>query len=421
VPRATVLIRRADGGVTSEALAVPPRPRRVAQPFEASVRQADETLRAAVRRTLVSDVPVGLFLSGGIDSSLIAAYAAEAAPGTLQAFTATFAGAATDELPHALEVGRVLGVPVTPVSVEPSSFSDPEQLLRMFGEPFADVAALPTSMLAMRARESILVALTGDGGDEVFGGYESHLVAFWYRALSALPPLAPAVLARGAAAVARRFAPGATSRSVQRSAHRALSMLAAGGAPRAAVALRSTLGPNARQQLYAPTFLRELDGRDPWDGVRVTSAEDLFDPDLDAFLPELFLRKSDVACMSVGFEGRAPMLDRAVVELGRSLPLHHLVDGRRGKRVLRALMARKFGGRLATRRKMGFAPPVAEWLRGPLRPLLVESVLAPDARVRRYVDARRLAQLEREHAERVADHKKVLWSLLLLELWLRVR
>jgi asparagine synthase (glutamine-hydrolysing) len=374
-----------------------PTPRGRGLTDDEAAEEVEVQLARAVREQLVADVPVGVLLSGGIDSSLILA----AAGRPLTAFSIGFREPELDELPHARRVAAALGAEHVTAVITADDARDPARLVALFDEPFADVAALPVVALARLARPRVKVVLTGDGGDEAFGGYPHHLAAAW---LARLPP------AGGLARAALRVTPRPVAfRSRLGTLRRVLEALAYG-----APALRANLSPDERVRLLDPA----LGAEGSYDLLEPTRP---VHPAGDPVLADRFLYKTDVALMSAGVEGRSPFLDLPLVELAASLPASRHLGALRGKRILRDLAARRLGPDVASRRKTGLSMPVGAWLRGPLAPLLAETLLAPGARVRDYVRPREVARLVAEHLAGRADHRRALWPLLLLELWLRTR
>lgn len=404
----------------SRPYVAPPPPRDLRISFEDATAEVDRLLTAAVKRQLVADVPVGVFASGGIDSTLVLSKLRDLGQTGLQAFSLGFHEASYSELPHAQKAAGILGTPLVALMFEAKALREPELLLEMFDEPFADVAALPTHALARAARPLITVALTGDGGDEIFGGYEHHVVALWVDRLR---------VGRGPrAALARRLAglvPIDTRfRGSLRTVRRGLEMLGCPEYQESIRLLRSNLSPADRRALYTPSFREELGGHDPWSvllppGGPDLPVERLFGAADDRMFSDDFLFKSDMASMAVGLETRSPFLDVPLVDFVARLPLELLVHGVKGKRILRTLVERRVDRGLAARRKMGFTPPVDDWLRQDLAPLVEDTVLAPGAFVGQYVERAVVGRLFDEHRARRANHRRVLWALLLLELWLR--
>jgi asparagine synthase (glutamine-hydrolysing) len=413
----TVLVRELDGRERTHQLWSRPAPRRKVR-FEEAVEEVDRLLSASIERQLVADVPLGVFLSGGIDSSLITAGVAKHAP-NVEAFCLGFSQRAYDERPFAREAAERFGVRLHEIDLDEQQFAQPERLVDLFDEPFPDVAALPTEALSRAARQRITVALTGDGGDELFGGYEHHVVAYW---LSKTQPVGPA--RRTMARALRRLVPNETKfRSPLRTLGRALDTLAHQDWTGSHLALRATLSAKARSELYTQEFARSVADRDPLAnllpiGARDAAVDGLFDVSRDRVLGDLFLHKTDIASMSVGLESRSPFLDVPLVEFVSTLPLEHFVRGLRGKRILRTLLERRTGPGLARRRKQGFSPPVDEWLRNQLGNQVRDVLLRRGAAVHRVLDGAKLERLYDDHLHRRADNRRLLWTALLLEVFL---
>lgn len=387
--------------------------------MEEAVEETSHLLRSSVRRQLVADVPVGVFLSGGIDSSLILDAVSRAGTGGVRAFTIAFPGSPNSELPHAQQLARKLGIGLVPIEVSADHFADPTAILSMFDEPFADVAAIPAAEIARLARPHITVALTGDGGDELFGGYYHHIAAPWLSRIAALPGhTALAGLARSALSLG----PGRGER--RQKIDRALAMTAAESWSRALVAMRTALDREQRKALYTADFEHALATFDPYAALLPRSlapdegVNTAFDVARDQVLADLFLQKADITSMRVGMEVRSPFLDVPLADFASSLPLHLLTRRGQGKVVLRELLHR-VEPTLAARRKQGLSPPIETWLRGPLRGLVQDVLLGPGALVTSYLEAKRLQTLVGEHERGDRNHKRVLWAALQLELWLR--
>jgi len=419
LPGHTLVLEAGRAPVVRAYVAGPP-PRDLRISFEDAVAEVDRLFGEAVKRQLVSDVPIGVFASGGIDSTLILAKLCDLGHRDISAFSLGFAEASHSELPHAERASRILGIPIVPLVFEPKAFGEPERLVEMFDEPFADVAAMPTYALAKAARPAITVALTGDGGDEIFGGYVHHVVGYWLDRLR-FGQGSRAALARtlaGLVPVETRF------RGPLRSLRRGLEALGCEGYREGTLLLRASLQPGERSRLYTRAFQNEVALHDPYaallpPGGDSAPVERLFGLSEDRMFADLFLHKSDVASMAAGLETRSPFLDVPLVDFAARLPLDVLISGAKGKRVLRTLVSRRVDGGLAARRKTGFSPPVDDWLRGELLPLVQDTLLAPGALVGDYVERAEIGRMVKEHGARLANHRRVLWALLLLELWLR--
>ncbi len=372
--------------------------------FGDAVDAVRAALRAATARRLLADVPVGIFLSSGIDSAAVAAAAAEGGAG-VRAYTLRHPDPAFDESAGAAAIARHLGLDLEVLDAEPPGPAALREVLSLYGEPFGDSSAAVTSALAKAARARVTVALTGDGGDEVFGGYHRHA---YLGLVARLPGGTPAAL--------RALSMGRV--------RRALDLAALPEARRYYEMYECFNGP-ARGGLLDPAFAaahgalpREwLEGL--YDGSGGLDPVDrMVRTDLATHLPDFMNVKVDVATMAHGLEARSPFEEREVVELGASLPSEFKVRGFRGKRVLRAAVERSVPASLLPRRKRGFAAPVDEALAGPLgaeaRRLLAPSgPLAALGAVRPEVPPRLLE----DHLAGRARHRIRLWVLLALASW----
>lgn len=401
-----------DARVTTRRYA-PPRGVRESMRYEDVVERTSALIDRAVQRQLVADVPVGLFLSGGIDSTLILSRVAKNLSRGFSAFTITFGQSDRDELPFAQKAAHRFGARLETVELSARDYRDPEALVAMFDEPFADVAAIPLAKLCRAARGAFTVALTGDGGDELFGGYETHIAAHWAERLGS-----PGLLRRGVAWVGGRAPevsalPPAIRRLVKMFAFAADDWRAT------TVRLRENLDVADRAALFQPGFLASLDGHDPWRALlprQSNHVASLFDP-LDDRTLGPFNHKSDVTSMAAGLECRSPFLDLELLEFARSIPLEHLVRGATGKRVLRTLVEREIDLPLSRRRKTGFSPPLEDWLRGELG-FILDDYLLGGSHIYEWVKRSDVTRRVEEHRSGRANHRRVLWALVLLEIWL---
>jgi asparagine synthase (glutamine-hydrolysing) len=366
-----------------------------------------ETVGAAVRRRLVADVPLGALLSGGIDSSIVVALMAQASTDPVHTFTVGFADARYDEREHARAVAARWGTRHEEVVLEPDPAEALPRLAAVFDEPLGDEAALPQLLVSEVARRSVTVALTGDGGDESFAGYERYAAA----ALSRRIP-APAA---GLAARALRLLPAARTepRSTPFRAARLLETAAAPAGERYE-RLMTVFSPSLRRELWAdPAQVTKCHLRPAADTV--TALQLL---DVETYLPGDLLLKADLASMASSLELRSPLLDRRVLELGLALPDHLKLAGRTGKIALRRAFASELEP-VAGRGKTGFGVPIGRWFRGELRELAGDLLLDRRARGRGWFRAPVVERLLADHAAGRADHAHRLWCLVMLELWLR--
>jgi asparagine synthase (glutamine-hydrolysing) len=386
-------------------------------PGPAPERPMDEVealLRQAVRRRLESDVPLGIFLSAGYDSGLVAAMAAEESGRSLVAVTAGTSGSVHDERPVARLVAQRYGLDFRPLEVGAVSAAGLPMLLAELGEPFGDSSILPSYEVARAARREMTVALTGDGGDEGFFGYTVfrgvHLAAAYRRAIPRLVrgALSRATAADGAGPALRRAAAvleyGATDLA---SGFR--NRQAFGAAARRALLQDPPAGHRA-EHIFAARLAR-------WSAL--PDADALRRTWVETHLPNDYLTKLDTATMAASLEARSPFLDVDLIEYALRLPASVAFPRARLKGFLRPLAERLLPSELLNRPKSGFGVLVEEWMRGALQPSLEEFVFRADTLMGRLVHPRAARALAAEH-QAGADHAGRLWALLALGVWCAV-
>jgi asparagine synthase (glutamine-hydrolysing) len=374
-------------------------------------------LRKAVARRLVADVPVGAFLSGGIDSSAVVALMAEQASGRVRTFSIGFAGApAYDETAHARAVARRFGAEHTEFVVEPRALELLDRLVLHHDGPFADSSAIPTFLLCELTRSSVTVALSGDGGDEVFAGYRRFLAAVLAEKL-------PVVARRGMAGVAALLPEPAERRHPVRLVKRFLESGARSLAERylgftavfpdgASGYLRPELRPAASPERLLAPMRERLDAPG-------SALSRLLSLNFETYLPDDLMVKVDRMSMAHALEVRSPFLDTEVVELGAALPDRLRLRFGRGKRLLRRALRGLLPPEVLGRRKAGFGVPVGAWLRNGPDSFLQDRLLAPSSPIREYLEPEPVADLVRTHLRRERDRGHEIWALLTLESWLR--
>ncbi len=397
-------------------------------PEDMTLDEAADAVRAAVERAvrsrLVSDVPIGAFLSGGIDSSIVVGLMSGMCDDPVRTFSIGFGDREYDELEHARTVAAEFGTDHTAFEVTPDAVEILPLLARHYGEPFADPSAVPTCYLARMTSEHVKVALTGDGADESFGGYPRHLAA---RACGRIDRTIPSI----AWLLGRLGSFLPTGRDRKSRLTRARLLLGAmhlAPAERHAAWLSYSSEPD-RRALYTSALTAALaDGPSPDEPMRELYARSRVpgDPataamfaDLNAYLPNDPLVKGDIATMANGLEVRAPLLDHRVVELAFRIPSEHKLRGGRGKRVLRHAFRDLLPESVRSRRKMGFGVPIARWLREDLGTYVEETLLGSETVLPHLFHRERIRRLLDEHTAGKTDHAYTLWSLLCFELWAR--
>ena len=383
--------------------------------FHEDVEEGLEIIREAVRLRLRSDVPVGVFLSGGMDSSVVTALMAELSSQPVRTFSIGFENQAFDELRYARAVADRYDTVHTEEIVRLDAIELLPELADHYDEPFADSSAVPTFRVSQIASRQLKVVLTGDGGDESFGGYSRYRVNGMFGAFDVIPGPLPRPAARAGRAAAT---PLPSPSRLRRRLTIAEGLFGLDPDERY-VTQMTNLAKADRSRLIiggngsTPYLLRVLrDGpADPTDRLLRT--------DLLTYLPEDLLVKMDRATMANSLEARSPLLDHKLVEFAARLPTDRKIDGKTTKVLLRAIAKRLMPAAHVDRPKMGFGVPIGDWLRGPLGDRFEEIVLAPDAALRDHMDQSAARVLLVAHRSHQAEHEDQLWSLLMFELWAR--
>jgi asparagine synthase (glutamine-hydrolysing) len=381
-----------------------------------------EQLAAAVRRRMVSDVPLGAFLSGGIDSSAVVAAMAESTPQPVKTFSIGFDSEELNELPFARSVAHRFGTDHHELIVEPSALDVLPTIVRHHGEPFADATSIPTYYLARMARVHVTVALNGDGGDETFAGYSRYVANLAAHRLDVLPRAVRTGASRALMSIPRdRQVNGWRGRL--RRIGETLPLDVAGRH----IAYMSQLQGLRRDRLYTPEFRRLVGPSLVEDVVRLRWEESRGDTLLDrllytdtvTYLPDDLLAKVDIATMACSLEGRSPFLDHEFMEFAASLPTNLKVRGMQKKVGLRMALRGWVPDEILDAPKRGFQPPLAQWFRADLRDFSRDVLLERRARSRGYFDTDFVERMLDEHARGAADHAQGIWTLLVFELWHR--
>ncbi|QDT13876.1 asparagine synthase (glutamine-hydrolyzing) [Planctomycetes bacterium K23_9] len=389
-------------------------------------RQAQERLRElltdSVKLRMQSDVPLGSFLSGGIDSSLITAIAQNQSDQPVRTFSIGFPIAEFDETTYAAQVAKHLGTQHQRFEVTPSAVDVIDKLVWHYDEPFGDSSAVPTWYLSELTRKEVTVALSGDGGDELFAGYERYRALWLSRRLQKIFPVhrIPGI------GLVQRLPDSNKRRSVIRRAKRFLEAIGQPDARRYMNWLQ-IFPESMRASLYTDDFVQQLPGDDPFDFLDsawsrsagrdvVTRASTT---DILSYLPCDLCTKVDIASMAHGLEVRQPMLDHRVVEFAASLPVDLKFRGRRGKLILQDTFESQIPKNIFARKKMGFGIPIGAWFRDELKPMVHDTLLADDAKIGPYFRKEAVADLVRSHEASEQNHGYRLWNLLILEKWLR--
>ena len=385
-----------------------------------AAREAEllDLIRAGVRSRMVADVPLGAFLSGGVDSSAVVAMMAEASPSAVETCSIGFDEASHDETGYAKIVADRFATHHRSRQVAAGDFGLIDTLVHAFDEPFADASALPTYRVCELARERVTVALSGDGADEAFAGYRRH--AFHLaeeRARALLPGGARAAIG----ALGDRF-PKLDWAPQRLRAKTTLQALGRSGEEAYARSVGVT-PPELRARLYAPAALVSLGGHRAEDryvkAMREAPARDALDraqyADIKIWLPGDILTKVDRTSMAVGLEAREPLLDHRLVEYAARLPVSMRVRGGSGKWLMKRALGRYLPDEILHRRKMGFVTPIGAWFRGPLAGAADRIAHGSALAETGWFDAAAIAGLAADHRSGRGDHGRLLWQLLMLD------
>jgi asparagine synthase (glutamine-hydrolysing) len=383
--------------------------------------RALEMLRESVRLRLISEVPLGAFLSGGIDSSAVVALMAEQSSAPIKTFSIGFDEQDFSELGHARRVAEHLGADHHEFIVRPDALEVLPTLVEHYGEPYADSSAIPTYYVAKETRQYVTVALNGDGGDECFAGYERYAAMQMAEKYHRLPrALRESVIERAINLLPASELKRSRSRDLKR-------FLQAASLPRVERYLRwvSVMDTAAKDALYTKEFRHRIAGQNPADvlapwfaqanGLGILDAVLL--TDTMTYLPNDLLPKVDIATMAVSLEARSPFLDHHVIEFAASLPENLKLRGLTTKYLLKKILGKLLPQENLTRRKMGFGVPLAHWFRGSLKQFVREVLLTERASKRGIFEPAAVARMVEEHTTGQRDHAHPLWTLLMLELW----
>jgi len=390
-----------------------------------AIDRLDELLRSSIAYRMIADVPLGAFLSGGIDSSMVVALMSQLAQGRVRTFSIAFVDDGYDESHHARRVARHLGTDHTELQLTSAdAMAVIEDLPRMFDEPFSDSSQIPTFLVSRLARQSVTVSLSGDGGDELFAGYNRHV---WPRTVSRL---------------SRALSPGiraAMRRAVLSPATRLLVSSLAGAVPALRVdrpgerlqKLASVLGTDSTEELYL-LCQQNFAAAHPVKGheaprlpgaMRFPIGSDFLRwamlVDLASYLPDDLLAKLDRASMAVALEARVPFLDHRVIEFSLSLPPNLKLRKGERKWILREVLARYVPRDWFARPKMGFSVPIGAWLRGDLREWAESLLGSRTLEQHGYFETGTIRRYWEDHLQGKGNYQHALWSILMFEQWMR--
>jgi asparagine synthase (glutamine-hydrolysing) len=411
VPPASVTSWR-DGKTTTATYWRPDFDSKIDISYENALEATKEIIEAAVSRRLISERPLGSFLSGGYDSTVVTAYMSKLMKEKVQTYSIGFHNEAFNEAHHARQVAKYLGTNHHEEILSPDPSLVIEKISQVLDQPFADSSIVPTYLLAKFARENLIVALGGDGGDEVFGGYDRYLAT---PVMQRLNPFLG--LARVGLNLARQKSFGGS-----RKINRVGSQLS----PKASLASRyssilsltqpqeliTLINPNIYSNKAETTYINHFENGN------LSSFNRMIRSDFSAYLPGDLLVKVDLATMANSLELRSPMLDVNVVEWGVSLPRKYKIKGFETKHILKDVARSLVPAELIDRPKMGFGIPRAEWLRTGMKEMVVDTLTDSTAIQRGWFEPVEVNKVIDIHMAG-EDKDNLLWPMLMLELWAR--
>ena len=411
VPPASVLTWQ-DGKTNTKKYWEPDFDTKVQISYEEALEVTKELIEEAVSRRLISERPLGSFLSGGYDSTVVTAYMAKLLSEKVQTYSIGFHSPQFNEAHHAKQVANYLGTNHHEEILSPDPALVVEKISHVLDQPFADSSIVPTYLLAKFARENLIVALGGDGGDEVFGGYDRYLAA---PVLQKLNPLLG--IARSGLKIA-----GQQSFGNARKINRVGSQLS----PKASLAVRyssilSLAQPADLSTLLNPSFQTNAPENaklNQFEDGKLSSFDRMIRSDLYSYLPGDLLVKVDIATMANSLELRSPLLDVNVIEWGVSLPRKYKIKGFETKHILKDVARSLVPANLIDRPKMGFGIPRAEWLRTEMKELVIDTLTDTTASQRGWLDPVQVKKVLDIHMSG-QDKDNLIWPMLMLELWAR--
>jgi asparagine synthase (glutamine-hydrolysing) len=414
-------LRWKDGKIETRRYWLPDFSKKIKISTEEAEEETLRILRESTRLRMISEVPLGAFLSGGVDSSTVVALMAEASEKPVRTFSIGFEEQDFSELEYAKKVAEHVGAEYHEFIVKPDALEVLPTLVEHYGEPYADSSAIPTYYVSRETRKYVTVALNGDGGDESFAGYERYaamrIAETYHRFPNALKKAfieAPINLLPTSEIKKTRV------RDVKR-------FLQAASLPRTERYFRwmSTFNRDVKKTLYTDEFSRDVAGNEPSRFLEKWFAKANGNGILDTtlltdqmtYLPNDLLVKVDIAAMANSLEARSPFLDHNVIEFAASLPEKIKARTFETKSFLKRIAARLVPREVIYRRKMGFGVPIGKWFRGEMKDFVREALLSEKSLTRGIVRREMIEKYVREHIEAERDHSYQLWTLLMLELW----
>lgn len=411
------------GNVKTQNYWEAPLPRNTSAPQEEIEAELLQCLRESVRMRMISDVPLGAFLSGGIDSATIVAIMAQESARPVKTFSIGFEEEVFNELPYARLLAERYGTEHHELIVKPNAAELIPLLVRHYNEPFADSSALPTYYVSKMTQQYVTVALSGDGGDESFAGYDNYSSILGWNKWDFLPLWLRKMLAEGGRRLLNAFPHDNNAARLRRG----LAMLRAANVRARRLQFGTTLKPEEKRMAYTPLF-RDLMSSPPvpedplaaypWEEGMV-ALDWLMRHDQNFYLPDCLMVKTDIASMANSLEVRCPFLDHEFVEFAATIPSRLKRDAMGGKIILKKAVKDLLPKEILNKPKTGFGLPIAKWFRSDLAPMLKETLLDETSARRGLFEQHLLQKMVSEHIEGRRDWSNRLWAFLFLELWFR--
>jgi asparagine synthase (glutamine-hydrolysing) len=402
-------------GVHTRAYWDVPAEEEMPRPAKEVAEEVIARLRESVRLRLIADVPLGVFLSGGTDSSAVVALMTELEARPLRTFSVGFEEPEYSELPYARAVARRFATQHHELIMQPEQLSyELPRLVAFRDEPIAEPTDVALYLLSRLAAQSVKVVLAGEGGDELFAGYPKYAADLLAGLISALPQEVTRALVRWLPYRQRRAKIALEALTIRDEAERSATWFA-------------SFSREERENLFAPEFLAQVDPAHPAQVFQSymekqrerTPLKRMLYADLKVWLPDNLLLRGDLMTMAASIEERVPFLDHKLVEFAARVPTKLLTQGFRTKVLLKRAFERFLPPEVLYRRKVGFAVPVGEWFRKPLKSLVADLVLSSEALARGYFNPASMETFLREHFDGIRDRQKQLWALVNFELWCR--
>lgn len=416
-------LRWKDGRIETQRYWQPDFSKKIKISEEEAIEETTRILSESVRLRMISEVPLGAFLSGGVDSSTVVALMAKESSRPVKTFSIGFEEQDFSELKYARIVANHVGAEYNEFVVRPNALEILPTLVRHYGEPYADSSAIPTYYVSHETRKHVTVALNGDGGDESFAGYERHAamqIAESYHRL-------PKVFRKAFIELPVNSIP--TSELKKSRFRDAKRFLQAASMPTSERYFRwnSTFSRDVKQDVYTSDFADSVSSDDPfryidkWFSYKSKSGvlDSVLLNDLMTYLPNDLLVKVDIASMANSLEARSPFLDHKLIEFAASLPESLKLQRFQTKSLLKKVAAKLVPSEVIYRRKMGFGVPVGKWFRGEMKDFVKDILLSETSMSRGILTRESIRKYVSEHADGTRDHAFQIWTLLMLELWFR--